>query len=143
MGLTVRTIARYESDRPPTGNALQRFIELARETGNRTFEESFWKHLTAGLGKPPDQDEIIGELERSAILILGHNRGRKGLLGVLHKELLKLLADTHKSPSILRYPAVLNADLSPALVSRIDYLQSVILDIEKALSPAPTRKEKA
>lgn len=48
MNLTVRTIARYESDQPPADKALQRFIDLARETGQKEFEQIFFGHIMDG-----------------------------------------------------------------------------------------------
>ncbi len=64
MGLTVRTIARYEADQPPKGKALKRFIGLAKEAGKSEFVETFWKFTEAdyGLAAARQMTDIFLEL---------------------------------------------------------------------------------
>jgi len=50
MNLTVRTFARYESDQPPTGRALKRFIQPARATKKEELEERLWRALEMEFG---------------------------------------------------------------------------------------------
>jgi transcriptional regulator with XRE-family HTH domain len=50
MDLTLRTIARYENDSPPTAYALKRFGELAREEGQPELSDIFFRAIAEELG---------------------------------------------------------------------------------------------
>jgi transcriptional regulator with XRE-family HTH domain len=45
MNLTLRTIARYESQSPPKGQALHRFLALAQDAGDRIAAEAFLSQM--------------------------------------------------------------------------------------------------
>lgn len=50
MKTAIRTIARYETIRPPKGKALSEFFRLATETGNQELATVFSDALTADIG---------------------------------------------------------------------------------------------
>jgi len=50
MGLTVRTIARYEAEEHVSGKAAKRFLELAQETKYSDFVECFLEYTVAEFG---------------------------------------------------------------------------------------------
>jgi len=54
----IRTVAHYESDRPPTGRALDRFFEMALEKGRYDLGATFQRVRFAELGirLPPEPD---------------------------------------------------------------------------------------
>jgi hypothetical protein len=50
MKTAIRTIARYETIRPPKGKALSEFFRVATETGNQELSKVFSDALTAEIG---------------------------------------------------------------------------------------------
>ncbi len=50
MKTAIRTIARYETVRPPKGKALAEFFRVASETGNEDLAKVFRDALTAEIG---------------------------------------------------------------------------------------------
>src|SRR5271157_330230 len=50
MKTAIRTIARYETIRPPKGKALSEFLRVATETGNQELSKVFSDALTAEIG---------------------------------------------------------------------------------------------
>jgi transcriptional regulator with XRE-family HTH domain len=59
MKTAIRTIARYETVRPPKGKALAEFQKLAAETGNQKLANVFGDALRAELG-PVGQLTALG-----------------------------------------------------------------------------------
>jgi transcriptional regulator with XRE-family HTH domain len=65
MNLTLRTIARYENDAPPTGHALKRFRDLASQERHPDIAVVFFDALTRefGLGPAAPYAKVAKELK--------------------------------------------------------------------------------
>ena len=79
--VTVRTVARYEAQKPPTGEMLGRLAALAEEVGRpdlrAVFTNAFWRELNAEIERKLQIEVPRLHMHYKALLWLTLNGGQR------------------------------------------------------------------
>ena len=128
MNLTVRTIARYENDSPPKGDALKRFVQLADEAGDQEALDAFACRLRDDFGREAADSirgfreavsrarEVLSQLKRRDSLSV--EQARK--IGVEADSILEGLDDEMEDVDIHASAGAWNQPILPGLPVRDD-----------------------
>lgn len=81
ISVTVRTVARYEAQKPPTGEMLGKLAALAEEAGRpdlrAVFTNAFWRELNEEIGRKLQIEVPRLHLHYKALLWLTLNGGQR------------------------------------------------------------------
>jgi hypothetical protein len=123
MNLTVRTIARYENDSPPKGDALKRFVQLADEAGDQEALDAFSCRLRDDFGREAADSirsfreaisrarEVLSQLKRRDSLSVEQARQ----IGVEADSILEGLDDDMEDVDIHALAGAWNQPILPGL----------------------------
>jgi transcriptional regulator with XRE-family HTH domain len=120
---SITTIARWETNRPPSGHVLRVLSRFAHDAGLKEFAEIFGKAYVDESGSERPEDELL----RAALYTLAENRGKAWLIA----ELRSLISDAKKGLELL-HPEVFTASMEPNSTVQIQYLQSLLDDLKRA-----------
>jgi transcriptional regulator with XRE-family HTH domain len=121
-GLSLRAIANYEKDRPPTAKALVQFARVASQAGRSDLAEIFSQAFQSQVGDA--SVDVSDELQQAALTALMSNRGPDWL----QKELKALIREARNGKP-LGYPLVFHGDRVPNHDMRIEYLEGLLIQL--------------
>lgn len=122
VGLSIRAIANYEKDRPPSARSLLQFAKLASQLSLPDLSAVFSKAFQAEVGDAVI--DVTDDLSRSALIAVHENNRSEWLDG----QLLGLLKRARKGEP-LAYPIILDGNRVPNQNARIEYIESLLVQL--------------
>ena len=123
IGTTVTTVARYETNRPPKGAALEQLSALARSVGKLEIAYVFERESAREFRRQYFGDPIHIE----GLLALLSNRGPLWL----EAELSSLIADSEPPGTDLSYPDIRTAVGEVDRPAQIAHLNAMLSELER------------